>query len=78
MAFADEADLLRQLRPGMDGLILEGPGGHKGTFLPSVWESLPDPEQFLSHLRLKAGLPGDYWDERMQVLRYTTEAFEED
>ena len=77
MRFSSEADLVRQLRPGMDGLILEGPMGHRGTFLPSVWESLPEPAQFLAHLKLKAGLPADYWDERIRVLRYTTEAFEE-
>ena len=51
--------------------------GHRGTFLPSVWESLPDPEQFLAHLKLKAGLPGNYWDEHIRVSRFTTEAFEE-
>ncbi len=78
MAFTSEQDLVRQIRPGVDGLILEGPMGHRGTFLPSVWESLPDPRQFLAHLKLKAGLPADYWDDRMRVLRYTTEAFEED
>jgi len=77
MRFDDEADLLRQIRPGVDGLILEDRMGHRGTFLPSVWESLPDPEQFLAHLKLKAGLPGNYWDEHIRVSRYTTEAFEE-
>jgi len=78
MSFDSEADLVRQIRPQVDGLILEGPMGHRGTFLPSVWESLPQPEQFLAHLKLKAGLPADYWDDRIQVWRYTTEAFEEE
>lgn len=75
--FADEADLVRKLRPGTDGLILQGPQGHRGTFLPSVWESLPEPGQFLEHLKQKAGLAGDYWDDGIRVWRYTTEAFSE-
>ncbi|HHH35913.1 MAG TPA: AmmeMemoRadiSam system protein A [Gammaproteobacteria bacterium] len=74
--FTSEADLLRQLRPGVDGLILEAEG-HRGTFLPSVWESLPEPREFLRQLKLKAGLPPDYWSDRVRVLRYTTESFGE-
>ena len=72
-----EADLLRQLRPGIDGLILElGPS--RGTFLPSVWESLPEPRTFLQQLKLKAGLPSDYWSDQVHVWRYTSEVFEEE
>lgn len=71
---ASEADLLQQMRPGVDGLILEA-GRHRGTFLPSVWESLPMPEQFLAHLKQKAGLPPGYWSDGIRVARYTTEAF---
>ena len=56
MRFTDEADLLAQLRPGIDGLIIED-AGRRALFLPSVWEELPDPRQFLAHLKLKAGLP---------------------
>lgn len=74
LEFNDEADLLRQLRPGVDGLILSS-NGHRGTFLPSVWESLPSPEQFLAHLKRKAGLPADFWSPALRVQRYTTEAF---
>lgn len=74
MHFRDEADLLAQLRPGIDGLILAAPG-HRGTFLPSVWESLPEPQDFLRHLKRKAGLAMDYWSPEMRVERYTTEAF---
>lgn len=69
-----EADLLRQIRPGVDGLILED-RGRRGTFLPSVWEQLPTPADFLEHLRHKAGLPGGYWSETLSVSRYTTESF---
>ena len=54
--FTDEADLLAQLRPGIDGLIIEDQG-QRALFLPSVWEDLPDARQFLKMLKLKAGLP---------------------
>lgn len=74
LAFASERELLDGLRPGVDGLILQD-GRHRGTFLPSVWESLPKPEDFLAHLKLKAGLPVDYWSETLEVQRYTTTSF---
>lgn len=70
----DEEDLLEQLRPGIDGLIIEE-GHRRATFLPSVWESLEDPHVFLSQLRSKAGLPLDYWSESLDFKRYTTETF---
>jgi len=72
MRFKSEADLLRQLRPNIDGLILSE-GWQRGTFLPAVWESLPTPELFLQHLKLKAGLPENYWSNTLTVERYTTE-----
>ncbi len=74
MQFTSEEDLVRQLRPGVDGLILQA-GPNRGTFLPAVWESLPDPHDFVTHLKLKAGLPPDYWSDDIRVWRYTTEAF---
>ena len=74
MNFRDEQDLLGQLRPGIDGLILTD-GGARGTFLPAVWESLPQPRDFLNHLKLKAGLPGRHWSTTVQVWRYHAEAF---
>ena len=67
--FSDEADLLDKIVAGEDGLILEA-GGRRGTFLPQVWESLPDKAQFLTQLRLKAGLPADFRLARCRVLRY--------
>jgi AmmeMemoRadiSam system protein A len=67
--FADEDDLLERIVAGKDGLILEAPG-HRGTFLPQVWESLPDKRQFLAQLKLKAGLPADFRIGRCRVLRY--------
>ena len=71
--FSSEADLLAQLRPRVDGLIIEE-GAYHGTFLPSVWEQLPEPREFLRHLKHKAGLPPDYWSSRIRVQRYTTES----
>jgi len=74
MTFATEADLLAQIRPGIDGLILTEDQA-RGTFLPSVWESLAEPRDFLNHLKRKAGLPADHWSDRVRVERYTTESF---
>jgi hypothetical protein len=73
MSFASEADLLAQLRPGVDGLVLEE-SYHRGTFLPAVWEQLPEPREFLRHLKRKAGLPADYWSPQLRVSRYTVES----
>jgi AmmeMemoRadiSam system protein A len=72
IAFADEADLLRQIRPGVDGLILED-RGRSGTFLPSVWEDLPDKIGFLNHLKRKAGFPESHWSDTLKVRRYEAE-----
>lgn len=72
ISFSSEQDLLAQLQPGIDGLILEE-GFHRGTFLPSVWEQLPEPEQFLQHLKQKAGLPADYWSKNIRIYRYRAE-----
>ena len=74
MKFASEHDLIAQLRPGVDGLILED-GAARGTFLPSVWESLPDPGDFLRHLKNKAGLPSHHWSPDLKIYRYRTESF---
>jgi len=74
MKFASQSDLLEKLRPGVDGLILRL-GQQQGTFLPSVWDSLPDSHSFLAHLKLKAGLPRDYWSDDIEVFRYQTESF---
>lgn len=70
----NEQQLLEQLRPGVDGVILED-GPCRSTFLPSVWTSLPRPEDFLHHLKLKAGLPIDHWSCDTRVWIYTTECF---
>jgi len=72
VSFTSEQDLITQLQPGIDGLILEE-GRRRGTFLPSVWEQLPEPQQFLRHLKQKAGLSPDYWSENIRISRYRTE-----
>lgn len=76
MYFESEAQLLQQIRPGIDGLILEA-GPRRGTFLPSVWEALPEPRAFLQQLKRKAGLTADYWSDQVRVWRYTTESIRE-
>lgn len=69
MTFDSEEDLLAQIRPNEDGLILEE-GPCRGTFLPAVWESLPDRRDFLRHLKQKAGLSPGYWSAGLRVKRY--------
>jgi len=76
--FTSQEDLLSQLVVGKDGLILEEGRHYRGTFLPSVWHSLPDPDNFLRQLKQKAGLAPDYWSETIRIYRYTTELIPED
>lgn len=75
--FGSEDEARRSLRPGVDGAILSAPG-HRGTFLPQVWEQLPDPDDFWSHLKRKAGLPAGYWSADARLERYTVTAWHED
>ena len=74
MTFESEEDLLQQIRPEIDGLIIEH-GYHRGTFLPSVWEQLSDKKEFLNHLKMKAGLSIDWWDSAVKISRYETFSF---
>ena len=74
---ASEDQLLALLRPSIDGLILEADNG-RATFLPAVWEQLPDPVLFVRHLKMKAGWAAAYWSNRVRAYRYTTESFGED
>jgi len=76
LEFAGEADLLAQLQPGVDGVILEC-DGRRATFLPQVWESLPDKRAFLAELVKKAGLPADTRLGRCKVSRYRVAKFHE-
>jgi hypothetical protein len=76
LASAGDTGLMAQLVPGRDGLIIAGLG-RQGVFLPSVWAGLPDPMAFLRHLKLKAGLPGDFPAERLEAFRFHTESMGE-
>lgn len=76
MPCATESELLAGLVPGRDGVILEA-GRARGTFLPAVWEDLPEPRDFLRHLKRKAGLAIDAWPAALQAWRYRTECFSE-
>lgn len=73
LRFSSEQELLEQIRPGVDGLLLEE-GFSRGTFLPSVWEQIPERDDFLAHLKMKAGLPPTYWSDTLRVSRYTAES----
>ena len=77
LAFADEDAALRQLRPGVDGVVFAWQG-RRSTFLPQVWESLPDPRQFLAQLKLKAGLPPDFWNAELRLSRYQVSKWKEE
>jgi AmmeMemoRadiSam system protein A len=70
LAFADEGDLLAQLRRGVDGIVLQH-GPHRATFLPQVWETLSEPREFVMALKRKAGLRADFWARDVKVARYT-------
>jgi len=71
MSFTSEEDFLSQLIPGEDGIILKY-NGFKATFLPSVWEQLSEPKDFINHLKKKAGLSESFWSDEMEIRRYTT------
>ena len=74
LTVSSREQLLTQLRPGVDGLILEE-NGRRATYLPSVWEQLPDPEAFVTELRRKAGLAATSWSDNVIIHRYRTEEF---
>ena len=74
---ADEAEALERLRPGIDGLILSC-GAQRATFLPQVWDSLPQPHDFLAQLKRKAGLPADYWSPQLKLERYRVRKWKEE
>jgi AmmeMemoRadiSam system protein A len=74
--FGSEADARAQLQRGRDGVILEY-GLHRATYLPQVWAQLPDPESFLNELKVKAGLPEDFWSDDIRLSRYSVQKFSE-
>lgn len=76
LAFTDEADALARLRPGVDGVVFEYKA-YRSTFLPQVWEQLPDRLDFMAHLKQKAGLPPHFWAPGVHLQRYTVTKFKE-
>jgi AmmeMemoRadiSam system protein A len=74
LAAASESEALARIRPQVDGVYLEF-GALSATFLPQVWESLPDPADFLGELRRKAGLPPGFWHPGIKLSRYTVEKY---
>ncbi|MEY5100278.1 MAG: hypothetical protein RJA36_2997 [Pseudomonadota bacterium] len=76
LEFDDETDALARLRPGLDGIVLEY-GARRSTFLPQVWEQLPEPRDFLSQLKRKAGLGSDFWHPSISLQRYSVAKFKE-
>lgn len=66
-----EAELLARLRPGEDGLVLRL-DARSATFLPEVWAALAEPAAFVRELKRKAGLPADFWSDRLEAFRYAT------
>lgn len=76
LSFKDEADALAKIRPEIDGIILQV-RQHRATFLPQVWEQLPDPKTFMAHLKEKAGLPSNYWSSDIVLECYQVEKWKE-
>ncbi len=76
LQFRDEQHAWSQLRAGEDGVVLEY-GRYRSTFLPQVWEQLPEVRDFMARLKQKAGLPASFWHEEVRLYRYTVQKFRE-
>jgi AmmeMemoRadiSam system protein A len=77
LEYTGASDLISKLRPGTDGIILRD-GIHRATFLPQVWEKIPDPAEFLENLCYKMGAAPDTWrKKKLEVLVYQVEEFHE-
>jgi len=76
LSFGSEQQAYDQLRPGVDGVILEY-GSHRATFLPQVWQQLPFASIFMAHLKQKAGLPADFWADDVHIAVYQVEKYSE-
>lgn len=74
--FSSEADLINQLKPGEDGIILRY-GSHRATLLPSVWGHTKNTQDFLKKLKIKAGLKANFWNEKIHIFRFSSEEFGE-
>lgn len=77
MSFKDEADLLEQIRPFIDGIIIKD-GGYQAVYLPSVWEQLPEKTLFLDSLKIKAGMTPKHFSDTFEAYRFTTEYIKSD
>lgn len=76
MSFVNETDALARLRPGIDGVMLTY-GGHRSTFLPQVWDMLPEAREFMAQLKLKAGLAAHFWHDDIALSRYSVRKWRE-
>ena len=77
VAHSDETSAIHHLRPGIDGVVIRYGTANRATFLPQVWDEIPEPSEFLRHLKRKAGLPGDWWSPDLEVETYTVSAWVE-
>jgi len=78
LTYENEIDLIDKLHPGVDGVVIRD-RSQRATFLPQVWEKLPDPQEFLTHLCQKMGVAGDQWrKKKLEVFTYQVEEFKED
>jgi AmmeMemoRadiSam system protein A len=71
-----EAIACSRLRPGIDGVVIKF-GAHKATFLPQVWDQLPEPKDFMAHLKVKAGLAADFWHPEILLYKYQVNKYRE-
>jgi AmmeMemoRadiSam system protein A len=76
IAFVDEASALAAIRPGVDGVVL-GWQGERATFLPAMWSRLPGVREFMQALKIKGGLPGNFWRADMKLWRYAVDSYSE-
>jgi AmmeMemoRadiSam system protein A len=76
LQFSGEHDALAQLQPSIDGVLFEF-GTYRSTFLPQVWEQLPDADEFMARLKYKAGLHPSFWDDEVKLYRYTVSKWKE-
>ncbi|MBN1626917.1 MAG: AMMECR1 domain-containing protein, partial [Deltaproteobacteria bacterium] len=77
LEYSGADDLLKKIRSDVDGVIIKK-GYYQATFLPQVWEQLPDKKEFFTHLCLKAGMDGNEWKKgNLEVYTYQVQAFEE-
>lgn len=74
--FSNEDEALAQLVPGIDGVVFEY-GNHRSTFLPQVWDQLPATDDFIAHLKVKAGLAADFWVDEIQLSIYNVSKWRE-